>query len=53
VRLGITAPDGLPVYREELFAQIAEENARASQAGDLDALETSISNDSKPRASDS
>lgn len=40
VRLGITAPDGLPVYREELFAQIAEENARASQGPDLDALET-------------
>jgi carbon storage regulator CsrA len=30
VRLGITAPDGLPVYREELYQQIADENARAA-----------------------
>ena len=29
VRLGITAPLGLPVYREELYQQIADENARA------------------------
>lgn len=39
VRLGITAPAGLPVYREELYQQIAEENARASQAPSLDLLE--------------
>lgn len=39
VRLGITAPEGLPVYREELYQQIAEENARASQAPSLDLLE--------------
>ena len=51
VRLGITAPDGLPVYREELFAQIAEENARASQVPDLDALEN-LAPPSKPPASD-
>lgn len=38
VRLGISAPDGLPVYREELYQQIAHENARAAQAADLDAL---------------
>jgi carbon storage regulator len=29
VRLGITAPKGLPVYREELYLQIAEANRRS------------------------
>jgi carbon storage regulator len=27
VRLGISAPQGLPVYREELYQQIAQEGA--------------------------
>ena len=36
VRLGITAPEGLPVYREELYEQIAQENTRAAQIHDLD-----------------
>ncbi len=30
VRLGITAPHGLPVYREELYQGIAEENIKAA-----------------------
>lgn len=55
VRLGITAPAGLPVYREELYQQIAEENARASQAPSLDLLESlpevSIPVDSVPSKS--
>lgn len=38
VRLGITAPEGLPVYREELYQQIAKENARAAQAPDLEGM---------------
>ncbi|MEM9458530.1 MAG: carbon storage regulator [Myxococcota bacterium] len=29
VRLGIVAPDGLPVYREELYQDLATANARA------------------------
>ena len=29
VRLGIVAPDGLPVYREELYQDLAAANARA------------------------
>lgn len=29
VRLGISAPQGLPVYREELYQQIAQEGATA------------------------
>ncbi len=28
VRLGISAPQGLPVYREELYQQILQEGAR-------------------------
>ncbi|MBK6916424.1 MAG: carbon storage regulator [Deltaproteobacteria bacterium] len=39
VRLGITAPLGLPVYREELYQQIADENARATSEISLDRLE--------------
>ena len=41
VRLGITAPEGLPVYREELYQQIAAENASAQQVEliELDDLE--------------
>mgnify|MGYP003593066281 CR=1 FL=1 len=39
VRLGISAPQGLPVYREELYQQIAQEGANpkdpeASEAGE-------------------
>lgn len=51
VRLGITAPHGLPVYREELYQQIAEENARAALMPDLDALEASLPEPSSPPAS--
>ena len=36
VRLGITAPDGLPVYREELYQQIARENERAARVPNLE-----------------
>ncbi len=38
VRLGITAPLGLPVYREELYQQIADENARATTEISLEGL---------------
>ena len=38
VRLGVTAPAGLPVYREELYQQIAAENARAAEVTNLDSL---------------
>lgn len=30
VRLGVNAPDSVPVYREELYLQIQEANAQAS-----------------------
>lgn len=50
VRLGITAPEGMPVYREELFQQIALENERAAQTPTLDALEAL--DESKPAGSE-
>jgi carbon storage regulator len=45
VRLGIIAPEGLPVYREELYQQIAAENQLAAMTGeaDLDRLGTPAS----------
>lgn len=39
VRLQVQAPRAVGVYREELYQQIMEENARAA-ATSLDALET-------------
>lgn len=47
VRLGIIAPEGLAVYREELYQQIAKENEKAAQVVDLDHL-TPIPGQSKP-----
>ncbi len=34
VRLGISAPQGLPVYREELYQQIAQEGAAPKDAAE-------------------
>lgn len=34
VRLGISAPQGLPVYREELYQQIAQEGAAVKTEGE-------------------
>ncbi len=52
VRLGVVAPQGLSIYREELYQQIAEENTRAATGAaphDLPMLPAA----SRPRASDS
>lgn len=38
VRLGISAPAGLPVYREELYQGIADENIKASNTPTPDEL---------------
>lgn len=35
VKLGITAPKSVPVYRKEIYAQIQEENKSAGQAVDM------------------
>jgi carbon storage regulator len=37
VRLGIAAPEGLPIYREEIWLAVKEEN-RAAAAATTDAL---------------
>ncbi len=39
VRLGIAAPEGIPIYREEIWLAVKEEN-RAAAAADADALPT-------------
>jgi carbon storage regulator len=37
VRLGIAAPEGVPIYREEIWLAVKEENrAAAAAAGDVD-----------------
>jgi carbon storage regulator len=38
VRLGIAAPGGVPIYREEIWLAVKEEN-RAAAAADADALD--------------
>jgi carbon storage regulator len=39
-RIGIRAPQGLPIHREEVFQRIQEENIRAAQSRpDMDELE--------------
>jgi carbon storage regulator len=37
VRLGISAPEGLPIYREEIWLAVKEEN-RAAAAANADTL---------------
>jgi carbon storage regulator len=36
VRIGIEAPKALPVYREEIWAAVKEENAQAAAAADVE-----------------
>ncbi len=38
VRLGIAAPGGVPIYREEIWLAVKEENRAAAAAADVDAL---------------
>lgn len=38
VKLGISAPKSVPVYRKEVYLQIKESNLEASQTNDLTAL---------------
>ena len=39
VRLGIAAPEGVSIYREEIWLSVKEEN-RAAAAADADSLPT-------------
>jgi carbon storage regulator len=45
VRLGISAPQGLPVYREELYQQIAQEGASKTDGEAADASSAVQSSD--------
>ena len=38
IKLGITAPKDVPVYRKEVYLQIQKENEEALQVDGLDAL---------------
>ena len=51
VRLGINAPSSVPVYREEIWLQIQEENRQAAAAGPdlLDQLEPARSSPTRQR----
>ncbi len=38
IKLGITAPKEVPIYRKEVYLQIQEENKAAGSAADIEAL---------------
>ena len=38
VKLGISAPKSVPIYRKEIYLQIQEENKNAVQEVDMDKL---------------
>jgi carbon storage regulator len=47
VRLGIAAPQGLPIYREEIWLAVKEENRAAAEAA-ADALPAQGASDTPP-----
>jgi carbon storage regulator len=38
IKVGLEVPDDLPVYREEVYLKVQEENRLAAQASDADLL---------------
>jgi carbon storage regulator len=51
VRLGISAPDGVSIYREEIWLAVKEEN-RAAASADPSSLPTAPRGGGKPRTGD-
>ena len=50
VRLGIEAPSGIPIYREEIWQAVRDENRAAGRSGedDSDAVSSQPSGDGDP-----
>lgn len=44
VKIGITAPKSVPVYRKEVYLQIQESNEAASKASGMEALKICLNN---------
>jgi carbon storage regulator len=50
VRLGIAAPGGVPIYREEIWLAVKEENRAAAEADPSALPETGLTSSSAPSA---
>lgn len=47
VKLGISAPKSVPVYRKEIYLQIQEENRKAVQEVDVASIQKLLGNNGK------